>query len=595
MASLFTFQISDIDALSPTFSCVAESGEEAEKLVRSAGYRDFVLVEVVPHRLDEEVRRAQRELLANPLLGPNWRPFIDSLAESFQALKPGEFWTISWIGDSQDESPFCQALYESDGSLLVEIGPTDLLDSVITDKDGALRFLGWDLPGNHQQLPNYLRFFDPGWNLWGVGAFALQSLILLGVVDEGMLFKVSTSSASDFDPESRLKKIPIKVGDLQVDVAYGLPQKEIRASTTQKRGSGGAPSQVKTRSTRPFYPIFSYEEPGLGSAFSFNTVWPPREEGRKRLRTDDCLQLRLSHPFYSDEVDELAIEDQWGDEFLWAWGAVSAFRSLADPGAPLPFPGKTAEEVSNPTSDIAPGYWSTLLALCYFRLGWSRPGWGIVEWLSRRSTFRDPTLEYIRQHWSIANLRVFVAWTESLGADYGSRLARAGERAEPSRFLKRFLNRYGYYEDGKFVWERDTVLNGGGWDALHLTRHLPISWLTDDFTYRVRDAMPIKKVGPSRDTMSLESGRSWFDWVINWGQLAISDKGIGWIGNPGEPVCDVYVEPIGFMGTYRFGFLTGIPYATTERIHHFGNPKGDGTQLELGPYGWDARGRGRRS
>lgn len=591
MTSLFTFQISDVDALSPTFSCLAESAEAAEQLVRAAGYQDFVLVEVTPHRVEEEIRKAQHDLLQNPLLGPNWRPFIDSLAESFRELHPGEFWTISWFGKSVDESPYCQALYESDGSLLVEIGPTELLDSAIGDKEPALSFLGWDLPGHHPKLPNYLRFFEPGWNLWGVGAFALQSLVLLGVVDEGMLFKVNSSAASDFDPENRLKKVPIEIGDLQADLAYGLPNAGKRSPASSNSRMPKTKKKPGLSNSHTLYPLFSYENPGLGSAFSFNTVWPPREEGRKGLRTDDCLQLRLSHPFYTDEVDELAIEDEWGDEFLWTWGAVSAFRSLADPGAPLPFPGKGEQGVLNPASDIAPGYWSTLLALCYFRLGWSRPGWGIVEWLSRRSTFRDPTLEYIRQHWSIANLKVFVAWAESLGTDYGSPLEQGGKRAEPSRFLKRFLNRYGYYEDGHFVWEQETVLNNGGRDALHLTRHLPGSWLANDFTHRVRDAMPVKKVGPSRDMMALESGRSWFDWVINWGELAIESKGIGWIGNPGEPVCDVYVEPIGLMGTYRLGFNTGIPYATTERIHHFGNPKGDGTQFGPGPYRWDTTGQ----
>ena len=76
---VFTFYTDDPDPESIMYGCTAATLEEAETLVRAAGYREFTLYEQRALSPDETTDAANERILGNPFLGPQWLPLVETI------------------------------------------------------------------------------------------------------------------------------------------------------------------------------------------------------------------------------------------------------------------------------------------------------------------------------------------------------------------------------------------------------------------------------------------------------------------------------------------------------------------------------------
>jgi hypothetical protein len=557
MKQLYSFQIQDPNAMSITFACVAQSGDEARSKVREAGYKDFLLMEVRDLKGLERTSQARANFDHNPLLGPEWRPFVEALVDSYQNLKPGEFWTLNWrrprpADGSEPDEPYIQALAESDGGLLLEIGPADYVNARVKDQAELLHFMGWETPPGDPRLPNYLRWCEPGWNMWFVASFALQSLVLFMEVTPRDLFTVTGWDAEKFDPNCRLERIAAKLGDIEVGVAYRLrgqgqekklPVARRRATVAKAKGTG-------VRLNDPS----SYD----GIAF----IWP-RPPLDRTFSTE-----RVAH-FANPDGDEMDPVRSWGDQWAWTWAAVHAFQVIADPATSRKFPVTTLfdgvdelEHGDRWLNDLAS--FSALLALTTYRFGWSRPAWGLARYLANPKAKNDMTLQFIQRHWSRDELRMFSAFTEKHdGVPISGANLRHGQR--PPEEAAEFLKSWGTYHDEGFTkTSQDQLSDEGGHDLFHLLTHLPVSW-SGEWTRLAGSALPLREVRPNHYLLTIPEASGWYGYL----QSFSSSRNILLLETA---LVDVYIDSIGFMGTYRYSEQTNLWHTCSRVVHLLGNP-----------------------
>lgn len=557
MKQLYSFQIQDPNPMSITFACVARSGDEARQKVQEAGYKDFLLMEVRDLKSLERTSKARINFDENPLLGPEWRPFVEALVDSYQNLKPGEFWTLNWLrprpvdGREPDE-PYIQALAESDGGLLLEIGPSDYVNARVRDQAELLHFMGWETPPGDPRLPNYLRWCEPGWNMWFVASFALQSLVMFMEVTPDDLFTVSGWDADKFDPNGRLERMPAKLGDIEVGVAFRLPgQATVEKPRAPRKQATVA--KAKRKGVRLNDPS-SYE----GIAF----IWP-------RPPLDRTFNTDRIACFANPDGDEMEPVREWGDQWGWTWAAVHAFQVIADPATSKPFPVPVSLESDDELdqqnrwlNDLAS--FSALLALTTYRLGWSRPAWGLARYLANPKAKNDMTLQFIQRHWDRDALRMFSAFTEHHDgvAISGARLSR-GQR--PPDEVVEFLKEWGTYGDDSFKKTAEDQLSGvGGHDLFHLMTHLPKSW-SGEWTRLATSALPLREVRPNHYHLTVPDASGWYGYL----QSFSDSKNILLLETA---LIDVYIDSIGFMGSYRYSEQTNLWHTCSREVHLLGNP-----------------------
>ena len=551
---LYSFQISDPDAMSMGFACVAESLEEAQAKTRQAGYRDFLLLETRVLTGLETTSMARTEFSLNPILGPEWRPVVEAMAESFQTTKPGEFWFINWLvdglGPDDWSSPYLQALAESDGSLLMEVGPEHYVRDRVADQLEVLHFLGWESPPGDRRLPNYLRFFEPGWNMWHVATIALQTLVPFLGITQDTLFMVGGHDAKAFDPKSRLTRFPLKVEGVLAGNAYGLPaRKQQKLRETQTATSGGERGflgRLAGRASRPEASNAPKASPRPARVMTplFNIV--PREKT------------------HAGEYRGPATG--WGAQYEWVWAAVSAFRSLADPPGRYPFPtGCTGVQTDNP--DYRPyeevAYWYALLALTTYRLGWTRPAWGFARYFAEPAKHRDLTMMFIRQTFDRSALVKCTSFAESRNFIELNTSGALDRNAKAPGSVRGFLSPAGNWHEGRFGRSVKDAFGDG--DSYHLSMHIN-QW---GLIWSDTSEISLFKTSDGSYRLLLETGEKWYAKLqkvsITPSHYGIDDSELENI------VVDVTVERIGPMGRFRYSALTGLWFTCSLDLHLAGN------------------------
>lgn len=558
MKKLYSFQINDPNPMSISFSCVANSLEEAQEKTRIAGYKTFLLMETRELSGLETTSLARKEFSENPILGAEWRPLVEAFVDSFQHTKPGEFWTVNWMNDGlgpdEEDSLYLQALAESDGGLLLEIGPSRAVQDKIEGNAEMMNFLGWESPPGDHRLPNYLRWFDPGWNMWHVATTALQTLVLFMGVTASTKFTVGGYDSGAFDPNERLTRHKAEIDGIVYAVAYALPASDPGAKT-QAKTSGREPSERRTLLNRLRASQIS-AEPAAKKA----TVASARNA--KPVKYFNTRLVRNHESEYFDEFEDMP---DWGDQYGWTWAAVNAFQSLADPSGTYDFPEPMTGEVeeAEERDGDARAYFSALLALTSFRLGWTKPSWGFARLRTRPNLHYDPTVMFIRQHFTPRArlaLASFLEVSSPIGID-GQRIYEF-DGLVPDE-VRKYLNLFGDWTHNRFNRKVDDALwrRGGGYDPLHLSTHIG-RWGRMG-THRLN--MPLKETAPGLFQIALETGEGWYARLQNFAALMHSY-------DVSALTVDLSVEPIGFMGRYRYSNETGLWFACSEELHLLGNP-----------------------
>lgn len=256
------------------------------------------------------------------------------------------------------------------------------------------------------------------------------------------------------------------------------------------------------------------------------------------------------------------LQELTGESAAWAAALPMAYRVMANPGG-----GERMLAPPQPGDPVQAGtaYWAPILPLLLCSLGWSRPDLGLRWWYDAGKPTDDPTLALLAAVWDAdGRLDAFAAWLHTWGAelDAGAELNRlAGRPRSEARVAShpawthaaRAAEQRGWHET-----DAPAPLSGGT-DPLHLSAHC--------------DA-PLQPGGPSaqllRDEASrqavvvTDSIRGWYRLLHQVGSALTETRSHAWR-------VDVYVKPLGHLGTFRRSWSTGLWFSGRHAVHSRGN------------------------
>jgi hypothetical protein len=258
--------------------------------------------------------------------------------------------------------------------------------------------------------------------------------------------------------------------------------------------------------------------------------------------------IRLPHP-HEDSV----YEDATGEQLEWGFAIPWVFKALASPLTHEPV---LAAPRGGRDQKPALAYWSALLTLLIYSLGWARPDRGLRWWYDAGKPTDDPRLQLISQVWDAdGQLDWFAAWLWTTPSyDVGSLAALTGYRDDglavrvDERWIKSTL-------EAANAWGPGTPC-GPSIDNLHLSRHSsgPLAEL------RTVPRLLRSRPNDRRATLMLDSMVGWYR------ALAVSGSTLPEIGGRSWRV-DVVARPVGHLGTYRRSRRTGLWFAGHHRHH----------------------------
>lgn len=233
------------------------------------------------------------------------------------------------------------------------------------------------------------------------------------------------------------------------------------------------------------------------------------------------------------------------------------FRWLAAPAGTehLPAPPQPGDRHA-----AAAGYWSALLHVLIYSLGWARPDLGLRWWVDGGKPADDPRLRLLAIYDADGMLDLFSAWTSTT-----QQLAPVEQLAELTKYTGT-ADRPPYRPDLLDADSRRLAEQLGplspysnssdGWDPLHLSTHC---------------VGPLER--PAADPLLVRTGRSQrqavlvLDSLRGWYRaLAEAGAGLPDIGDRSWRI-DVIVRPFGHLGTYRRSRTTGLWFAGRHRHH----------------------------
>jgi hypothetical protein len=270
-------------------------------------------------------------------------------------------------------------------------------------------------------------------------------------------------------------------------------------------------------------------------------------------------------------MSDAGTQQAFGDTGAWLWQVPWAWQRLADPRFP-----------AAPRARIAPGargdklmsrvaHWAPLFHVLLFGLGWADPARGLSQWFAAGRQPQGSVPTFVGQHWGPKasgvhdDLTGFAAWFEQ------SDLVR---QAFKSRFdaLPGARSLGALSENWTLRGLHDSVQSDptsqyfwAGSDPLHLSDHVmtPIAYSWFDLTPATATTYRTEgRDGTPRFILELDGYVGWYQALFD--RPAVRDSA------PTVPV-DVYVKPVGWLGTYRRSSVTGLWYRGSHEVHLLGN------------------------
>lgn len=244
----------------------------------------------------------------------------------------------------------------------------------------------------------------------------------------------------------------------------------------------------------------------------------------------------------------------WTRWTTWAW------QAAADPASRRPLPPQPAGGAAH-VELIA--FWSPLLHLTNYGLGWTDTGAGLFRWLKSGANVSDPRLAVIRRWWGDA-LPDLLAYAQggtdlqALGAHVsqtvGAPTPRPPGRVAPNSDLARLVEQRRDDPGWQQVWS-------GGGDPLHLNFHS----LTPVQPQPAPGAVVRLAIEqPGRAVLTTNRYDGWYS------ALAAHGTGLPPIGDGRSWRISVFCLPVGYLGTYRQSRDSGRWFAGRHRWHQLG-------------------------
>lgn len=253
-----------------------------------------------------------------------------------------------------------------------------------------------------------------------------------------------------------------------------------------------------------------------------------------------------------------------GDQGPWIRHVAQAWQAAATDAPDTPIPSRPAPEAQH---DAHIAYWTPVLHLLIFGLGWTRPDLGLAAWRARRWPLDDPILRVVHRWWGEDGVLDILAWfamnegiTFNLEHHVDAHSMAQPPREAPFRDTPEFEERRRSPE-----WQ---AAFGGGTDSLHLTHHL---------------GSPLVLAGPHNPTFFDQRWVSADDPNEVPRFTVINDRYEGWyvdfwhyqveLGPNGRSVrTEVFVRPIGWLGEFRQHKTTRLWFRGRAAIHMWGQP-----------------------
>lgn len=255
-----------------------------------------------------------------------------------------------------------------------------------------------------------------------------------------------------------------------------------------------------------------------------------------------------------------------GEDYDWDWGLPMVFRALAAPRAGEAFPAVPVS--TGPSADLL-GYWSALVHLLTYRLGWTRHDRGLRWWYDHGKPRDGGALSLLADVWDAdGTLDDYLEWAHGPGLDAGSPIKSDSWATDEPDVLPTS------WEARRDEIRRNQRRRTGATNAPPYGLHLEAAGLhTSDPTREF-----VNNEGPQIGGASLR--------VTNFNRhdaTLEANSRVGWysalrsLGAHLPPIgqqswhVKVYVDPIGFLGEYRQPRQTGIWFAGQHRFHSPGN------------------------
>jgi hypothetical protein len=259
--------------------------------------------------------------------------------------------------------------------------------------------------------------------------------------------------------------------------------------------------------------------------------------------------------FYGDLTPEPSREAGGGG--MWGRLVPYAWQLLQDPRGDSPVP-----ECPRPQKEGADSpqiaWWSPLLQLLFYGLGWPRPELGIRHWIDAGSPTDDDVLRLVNRWWG-ARAGYIAAWAAEFGP-----LEQAGQRIHAAVGGTHY---YGGPLDDR--WDRIRATEdyrqafGGGGDSMHLTYHCETAIASNDPNLpRQRLLRPSESNHSLPLVLVVENYEGWYQMLSTVPPKQTPDGR--------SQKVDVFCTKVGFLGTYRYSRDTGRWFRGQHRWHLMG-------------------------
>lgn len=262
----------------------------------------------------------------------------------------------------------------------------------------------------------------------------------------------------------------------------------------------------------------------------------------------------------------LDLVEHEGGQHAWVWAVPLPYRALTASwsGAPMPAAPDTVPDGEG-RFEHQIGYYASLFSFLTYSFGWTRPDKGLLWWYTHGLPVEDDRLLLIRDTWERdGTLLGFLAWLSSMPADLLSsntlapwaRMLDGSPLRLESEWVRR-LDAAGKHEP----WT-------GGSDPFHLGTGYHIAAPSVSDQPGAQPQLP----GVSNLDLKSRSGTYVNETINGWyANLVLAGEQLPKIPAERSWRIDVYVKPIGFVGTYRRSRSTGLWFAGRHRFHAVGN------------------------
>lgn len=274
------------------------------------------------------------------------------------------------------------------------------------------------------------------------------------------------------------------------------------------------------------------------------------------------LVNRVSAPSWIESVNDSAVEEAayrtTGEQLKWGFDIPWMYRALASPRTYEPLLRAPRHGDDMGYGPVA--YWSALLHLLIYTLGWVRPDRGMRWWHESGKPLTDENLKFISEIWDAdGQLDWFIAWLRTTKHIVNPQLVEEATGYMIGGDTEQSLL-FDFWADERLAEAEASRIpapgNRYGVDLMHLSAHI------DGPLRPVGGKAVLLRTGASQyhAVLLLDSMVGWYRALMREGEKLPKLPGRSWH-------VDVVVKPTGWLGTYRRSAVTGLWFSGRHHVH----------------------------